>query len=103
MRRFIKLLIFAVEKITECSVKPFGAELQKGLILSTPLNVSRCVYKCNGTVYKLCNKKMIYPDHEGQHISLGISYLKLEVVKLSEDGCFYMLCYDFHLKTISQL
>jgi len=94
MEQFINFEIFTFKEITKCPIRQFQVEPLEGLILTTPLNASKCVYKFNGMVYKLYDK-MYLTDKEQQHIDFGISYLNPKKQTLSEDSRFYMLCYKY--------
>ena len=88
MRKFIKLLISAITEISKYPGKQYQIEPLKGLRLSTPLNVSKRVYRSNETVYKLYDKEDICD-------SVLNSYSQPERQDLSKDGRFYMLSYKF--------
>ncbi len=87
-------LASAITEIFKYPGKQYQIEPLKGLRLSTPLNVSKHVYRSNEAVYKLYDKEDIC-DKEKERIEMGISYLQPERQDLSKDGCFYMLSYNF--------
>lgn len=87
MRLFISKLIFAVKKISNCTVESFQVEPQCGLILTTPINAMQpamfmnLMKSCTNFMikgfFKLYDRRVL-PDKEGLCIRLGVSYVHPE-------------------------